>query len=96
MGFVQDPLNTQQVAYGTLRTRDHLGKLTRVARVIRLHQKNIMVTMIQKYLREVRNFDKIPSRSSILRILSRMPSTSIKAMRGIDTTHELATKYVNK
>ena len=72
--FVTDPLNTQQVAYGSLRTRDAFGKLTRVARVIRLHQKSILVTLLQKYLKEGRGMEKIPSRSSLYRILSNMPS----------------------
>ena len=80
MEFVSDPLNTQQVAWGTLRTRDAYGKLTRVARVIRLHQKSILVNLIQKYLKEVKGFDKIPSRSSIFRILSRMPAVDMKVI----------------
>ena len=94
--FVSDPLNTQQVAYGTLRTRDEAGKLTHVARVIRLHQKSVLVGLIQKYLKEVREFQKIPSRSSIYRLLSRMPSVNMKAMKGIDTTQELAMRSFDK
>ena len=94
--FVSDPLNTQQVAYGTLRTRDETGKLTHVARVIRLHQKSVLVGLIQKYLKEVRQFQKIPSRSSIYRLLSRMPSVNMKAMKGIDTTQELAMRSFDK
>lgn len=94
--FVSDPLNTQQVAYGTLRTRDERGKLTHVARVIRLHQKSILVGLIQKYLKEVREFKKIPSRSSIYRLLSKMPSVDMKAMKGIDSTQELAMRSFDK
>ena len=94
--FVADPLNTQQVAYGTLRTRDEAGKLTHVARVIRLHQKSILVGLIQKYLKEVREFKKIPSRTSIYRLLSRMPSVDMKAMKGIDSTQELAMRAFQK
>ena len=93
--FVSDPLNTQQVAYGTLAARDAHGQLTRVARVIRLHQKSVLVGLIQQYLRD-RGFEKIPSRTSIFRILSRMPAASISALRGVDTTTELAMRSFQK
>ena len=55
-----------------------------------------ILSVLQKYLREARGFEKIPSRSSLYRILSQMPSASMREMRGVDTTQELAMRAFQK
>ena len=85
--FVISHRSTQQVAYGTRKMKGPDGNYYDVSKVIRYQTNEELCRQITAMLKQ-KNFEKIPSRSTILKILSWMPAASSKMMKGINSTIE--------
>ena len=83
---------TQSTAWGTFNVKSGpLGLRTKIARVIRLRTNEELSRQIAIHLKQ-NGFENIPSRSTILRILSCCPAAKAKELRGVNATVEESRK----